>query len=82
MTLQAGDDVRGDVVTTPDVSRVNAVIIGQAIALRRVRPGHFEIHFGVPWIVPFFFKGTQQVEFVARNPAGLKATKSISFEVR
>lgn len=79
--IGGGDHVSGDVVTTPDVSVVRAIIVGQIVKLRRSRIGHFEIAFTVPEPVPFFFKGTQSVEFVALDAAGDKASRTVSFHV-
>ncbi len=79
--IGAGDYVTGEVVTSDNVAGVTALIIGQTIDLTRTRAGHFPIYFTVPAPVPFFFKGPQTVEFVARNSTGERTTKTINFHV-
>lgn len=79
--MGAGDHVTGEVVTSPDVKTVKAVIVGQTVNLTRSAVGHFPITFVVPTPVPFFFKGRQQVEFIAANARGDKVTRTISFHV-
>jgi hypothetical protein len=79
--IGGGDRVTGEVVTTDNVATVRAIIVGQTISLARSRVGHFPIYFTVPSPVPFFFKGKQSVEFVARDAFGTRATKTISFHV-
>ncbi|HXP94506.1 MAG TPA: hypothetical protein VN905_13625 [Candidatus Binatia bacterium] len=79
--IGAGDYVTGEVVTSDNVASVKVLLIGQTIDLTRKRTGHFPIYFTVPTPVPFFFKGPQSVEFVARNATGERVSKTISFRV-
>ncbi|GEM_PF-2257894 len=81
LDIGAGDHVTGEVVTSPNVKTVKALIVGESINLTRSRVGHFPIFFTVPTPVPFFFKGNQSVEFVALDASGAKATKTINFHV-
>jgi hypothetical protein len=79
--MGAGDHVTGEVVTSANVKTVKAIIIGQTITLTRSRAGHFPIAFSVPTPLPVFFKGDQDVEFIAFNTSGEKVTRTISFHV-
>jgi hypothetical protein len=81
LDMGAGDHVTGDVVTTPDVRTVKALIIGQTINLTQSRVGHFPIAFTVPAPLPVFFRGEQSVEFVAFDRKGRKVSRTISFHV-
>jgi hypothetical protein len=79
--IGAGDHVTGEVVTSENVKTVHALIVGQSVDLTRARAGHFPIFFTVPTPVPFFFKGDQSVEFIARDASGARTSKTISFHV-
>lgn len=79
--IGAGDHVTGEVVTSANVKTVHALIVGQSVDLTRSRVGHFPIFFTVPAPVPFFFKGDQSVEFIARDATGARTSRTISFHV-
>lgn len=79
--LSPGEHVTGEVVTTPDVARVQARIVGQRVDLPRSSRGHFPFAFTVPGLIPFFMKGTYTVEFVA-SAHGEQDARTLSFHVR
>ncbi len=78
--VHAGDTVRWDVRTTPDVSGVTAKVATYGFTFVRVAPGHFTLAFAIPPSVPFFFHGDYRLAVLAAAPAGdAKATATIRF---
>ncbi len=78
--VHAGDTVRWDVRTTPDVSGVTAKVATYGFTFVRVAAGHFTLAFAIPPAVPFFFHGDYRLAVIAAAPAGdAKATATIRF---
>jgi len=78
--VHAGDTVRWDVRTTPDVSAVTAKVAAYGFTFVRVAAGHFTLAFAIPQTVPFFFHGDYHLAVVAAAPAGdAEGTATIRF---
>jgi hypothetical protein len=75
-----GDYVTGEVITSNNVVRVYALIIGQSVPLPRKSSGHFILFFTTP-AFPFFLKGNQSVDFEAKTADGAVVKRTVTFHV-
>ena len=79
--VQAGETVSGTVETSSNVASVEARIATYSISVPKVAPGRFALSYEVPNI-PFFLKRTYDMVVIARNTAGVKATRTVPITIR
>lgn len=75
-----GDYVTGDIITSHNVTSVYALIIGQKVPLPRKSSGHFILYFTTP-AFPWFLKGNQSVDFLAKTADGASVKRTVTFHV-
>jgi hypothetical protein len=76
-----GQVVTGTVQTSPDVTAVQAQILGYSSALSEVSTGYFALSYRVPTL-PAILRRTYTIVVIARNAAGLTATSSLPITIR
>ncbi|MDQ2679574.1 MAG: hypothetical protein M3Y21_00910 [Candidatus Eremiobacteraeota bacterium] len=79
--INSGDTVSGYVVTSTNVASVEVRISSFGFGVPRTDFGHFEISYQVPHI-PFFARGNYTAQIIARNTAGVSATREIPVSLR
>jgi hypothetical protein len=80
-TVQPGDRVVGNVVTSSNVASVEARIGGYGVSLVKVGVGRFELSYTVG-PVPWFVRGNFSMQVIARNPRGDAVTRVVPLTVR
>ncbi|GAC1310213.1 MAG: hypothetical protein NVSMB21_17760 [Vulcanimicrobiaceae bacterium] len=80
--VHAGESVRWDVRTSPDIVSVTAHVSAYTIPLQRTGPGRFGLNFAIPASVPAFFHGTYNLEVVGATSAGGTAKRNVSMTFR
>ena len=76
-----GEIVTGTVQTSPDVTAVQAQIMGYGSALTRVSAGYFALSYRVPTLPPVL-RRTYTIVVTARNAAGRTASSSLPITIR
>ena len=80
-TVESGDRVSGNVVTSSNVASVEARIGGYAVRLAKVGVGRFALNYTVGPL-PWFVHGNFMMNVIAKNARGEVATRAIPFTVR
>ncbi len=80
-TVESGDRVSGNVVTSSNVASVEARIGGYAVRLSKVGVGRFALNYTVGPL-PWFVHGNFMMNVIAKNARGEVATRAIPFTVR
>jgi hypothetical protein len=79
--FHSGETVTGTIVTSTNVSDVRVQFGGRSAPIPQREPGVFALSYTLPHI-PFFLAGTYTAQVVARNPAGLSASRNVSVSIR
>ena len=79
--FHSGETVSGTVVTSTNVAGVIVQFAGRSGSIPQRAPGVFALSYTLPNI-PFFLRGSYTATILARNAAGLTATRAISVTIR
>ena len=79
--FHSGETVSGTVVTSTNVAGVQVEFAGRSGPIPQREPGIFALSYTLPNI-PFFLRGVYTATILARNAAGITATRAVSVTVR
>jgi hypothetical protein len=79
--VHAGDTFRIYVLTSTNVASVTANFANQIHPFTRLRYGVFHFAYQVPW-TPFFLHRSYEMKIVARNAAGVEASRAVTITLR
>ena len=79
-TLHAPGTIAFQILTSPAVKTVTAILLGHEFAVPQISSGVFAVNGQLP-SVPFFILGTHPVDIVAADPDGKSVTTSVSLRL-
>ncbi|MEO7040566.1 MAG: hypothetical protein ABI186_11105 [Candidatus Elarobacter sp.] len=79
--MHAGEQVSGQVETSPNVGYVEARIEFRNIALQRVGAGRFALQYTVPWWLPPWLRHGYTLQIIARSIDGVETMHPIPITI-